>query len=853
MEGRLHDVQLMGIIPRIAQDIFDHIYSMKENLEFHIKVSYFEIYLDKIRDLLDVSKTSLTVHEDKNRVPYVKGCTERFVSSPEEVMDVIDEGKANRHVAVTNMNEHSSRSHSIFLIRIKQEHLDTAHKRMGKLYLVDLAGSEKVSKTGAAGSVLDEAKNINKSLSALGNVISALAEGTKTHVPYRDSKMTRILQDSLGGNCRTTIVICCSPSQTNEAETKSTLLFGQRAKRIRNTVCVNVELTAEEWKKKYEKEKEKNRSLKDIVERLKRELYQWRHGVCVPVEEQLNNEDQSEICDITPVISNAPPPLPSVTAVSQYEANISSLYKLLDDKDDEINLKIQLAEELKHQMEMQEELLASSQRDCVHLREALCSLQRDNEELRVEEREVLTALEELALGYNQKSLEASECVRANHTLTEELEQRSELLQAAQRAAVELQEMFAVQQKSVSEVLALLLRDLGDVGAIAGMGDITPLCKGCASLEEQFLAVQLFLQKLCSELKSVFIHTKRLETAHDHTSLEILANERELASCHLLVSQHQVKITSLTDCVQNVQDRQGQQELMQQYRSELPGQRHTHGTSESAAGLGVREALCPESNQDLCELEKMNHSQENKVAVIEPHAQTCGKLDADQREELCMTQKMLEDLKELNDGSLLEQRNVRSDCETHTQEKDLQNLVLHNESRKLPGQELRDLEESVARELNTLRNLRKLFVQNLTSHVRKSSELNSEDGGSNMMEKQKVCFLENNLEQLTNVHKQLLRENADLRCRLPALERRVRAATERVRALERALEQTRASAAHHRRFYQQEVDRIKDAVRAHNMFRCGHSPLIAKPVRAGHHHTFSAATVPGPAVYSYHHI
>ncbi|XP_042300124.1 kinesin heavy chain-like, partial [Sceloporus undulatus] len=92
----------MGIIPRIVQDIFNYIYSMDENLEFHIKVSYFEIYLDKIRDLLDVSKTNLSVHEDKNRVPYVKGCTERFVCSPDEVMDTIDEGKSNRHVAVTS-------------------------------------------------------------------------------------------------------------------------------------------------------------------------------------------------------------------------------------------------------------------------------------------------------------------------------------------------------------------------------------------------------------------------------------------------------------------------------------------------------------------------------------------------------------------------------------------------------------------------------------------------------------------------------------------------------------------------------------------------------------------------------
>lgn len=185
------DPTKQGIIPRIVNDIFNHIYSMEVNLEFHIKVSYYEIYLDKIRDLLDVSKVNLSVHEDKNRVPFVKGATERFVSSPEEVFEVIEDGKSNRHVAVTNMNEHSSRSHSVFLINVKQENLENQKKLSGKLYLVDLAGSEKVSKTGAEGAVLDEAKNINKSLSALGNVISALADGNKSHIPYRDSKLTR--------------------------------------------------------------------------------------------------------------------------------------------------------------------------------------------------------------------------------------------------------------------------------------------------------------------------------------------------------------------------------------------------------------------------------------------------------------------------------------------------------------------------------------------------------------------------------------------------------------------------------------------------------------------------------------
>ncbi|CAH2001133.1 unnamed protein product [Acanthoscelides obtectus] len=245
MEGVLvftGDPQKQGIIPRIVNDIFNHIYAMEENLEFHIKVSYFEIYMDKIRDLLD-------------------GATERFVSSPEEVFEAIEEGKSNRHIAVTSkidslrligifltyliftdMNEHSSRSHSVFLINVKQENLENQKKLSGKLYLVDLAGSEKVSKTGAEGTVLDEAKNINKSLSALGNVISALADGNKSHIPYRDSKLTRILQESLGGNARTTIVICCSPASFNEAETKSTLEFGKRSVQIITiiTVCGSI-------------------------------------------------------------------------------------------------------------------------------------------------------------------------------------------------------------------------------------------------------------------------------------------------------------------------------------------------------------------------------------------------------------------------------------------------------------------------------------------------------------------------------------------------------------------------------------------------------------------------------------
>uniref|UniRef100_A0AAQ5YWF9 Kinesin-like protein n=1 Tax=Amphiprion ocellaris TaxID=80972 RepID=A0AAQ5YWF9_AMPOC len=791
MEGKLHDPQLMGIIPRIAHDIFDHIYSMDENLEFHIKVG---------------TKTNLAVHEDKNRVPYVKGCTERFVSSPEEVMDVIDEGKANRHVAVTNMNEHSSRSHSIFLINIKQENIETEKKLSGKLYLVDLAGSEKVSKTGAEGAVLDEAKNINKSLSALGNVISALAEGTKTHVPYRDSKMTRILQDSLGGNCRTTIIICCSPSIYNEAETKSTLMFGQRAKTIKNTVSVNLELTAEEWKKKYEKEKDKNKSLKNIIQRLEAELNRWRNGENVPEEEQLSSKDQKNVepNDNTPIIDNLLPAGEGVSVSgeerSKYEEDISNLYKQLDDKDDEINQHSQLAEKLKEQMMDQEELLASTRRDYEKIQEELCRLQTENELAKEEVKEVLQALEELAVNYDQKSQEVEERDQTNLQLTEELQHKSVMLSVVQRELSQLQELNGLQRKRAAEVLNLLLRDLSDIG---GNG---------SAVEEEFTVARLYISKMKSEVKSLVNRSKQLESTQADAHRKIQANEKELASCQLLISQHQAKIKSLTDYMQNMEQKKRQLEESQDALTEELAKLQAHGRLDG--------------DEDIKE-QLENHR--------EAHQKQLSRL----RDEIEDKQRMLDELTDLNQGLLLEQERLMSDYDkvkAEEQEKDakLQKLMLLNEQQEQAREDLKGLEETVAKELQTLHNLRKLFVQDLTTRVKKSAELDCEEGLGNVAQKQKISFLENNLEQLTKVHKQLVRDNADLRCELPKLEKRLRATAGRVKALENALKEAKENAMRDRKRYQQEVDRIKEAVRAKNMARRGYSAQIAKPIRPGHH-------------------
>uniref|UniRef100_A0A8C1KGQ7 Kinesin-like protein n=1 Tax=Cyprinus carpio TaxID=7962 RepID=A0A8C1KGQ7_CYPCA len=793
MEGQLHNSQLKGIIPRIAQDIFDHIYSMDENLEFHIKVSYFEIYMDKIRDLLDVSKTNLAVHEDKNRVPFVKGCTERFVSSPEDVMDVIDEGKSNRHVAVTNMNEHSSRSHSIFLINIKQENVETEKKLSGKLYLVDLAGSEKVSKTGAEGSVLDEAKNINKSLSALGNVISALAEGTKTHVPYRDSKMTRILQDSLGGNCRTTIVICCSPSVYNEAETKSTLMFGQRAKTIKNTVSVNMELTAEEWKKKYEKEKEKTRNLKIIIQRLENELKRWRKGETVPADEQHSSKELKN-SEAAPIIeASAPPPERlSDSEKTQYEELINDLYQQLDDKDDEINQHSQLAENLKQQMVDQDELLASTRRDYEKIQEDLSRLQHENEAAKEEVKEVLQALEELAVNYDQKSHEVEDRSKTNQQLTEELMQKSVTLAGVERDLSALQELSGHHKKRSAEILSLLLRDLNEIGSVI----MTEMNGG---MEEEFTMARLFISKMKSEVKSLVNRSKQLESTQADTMRKMQANEKELASCQLLISQHQAKIKSLTDYMQNIEQKKRQLE-------------ESHDSlMEELAKLNAQEKMHEVSFMDKEKehMSRMQDAEEMKKALeqqMESHREAHQKQLSRLRDEIEEKQRILDELKDVNQALQLEQNQLKSDYE------------------KLKQEEQKKDER-----------LQKLLV-----------ELDTDESGGSLAQKQKIIFLENNLEQLTKVHKQLVRDNADLRCELPKLEKRLRATAERVKILESALREAKESAMRDRKKYQQEVDRIKEVIRANNQARMKHTAQIAKPIRAGHHHSAASAT-PGHGI------
>uniref|UniRef100_A0A8C3KWB3 Kinesin family member 13B n=1 Tax=Chrysolophus pictus TaxID=9089 RepID=A0A8C3KWB3_CHRPC len=240
-----------GLIPRLCSGLFERA-QKEENEEqsFKVEVSYMEIYNEKVRDLLDPkgSRQSLKVREHSVYGPYVDGLSKLAVASYKDIESLMSEGNKSRTVAATNMNEESSRSHAVFKIILTHTLYDvqsgTSGEKVGKLSLVDLAGSERATKTGAAGDRLKEGSNINKSLTTLGLVISALADqaagkNKNKFVPYRDSVLTWLLKDSLGGNSKTAMVATVSPAADNYDETLSTLRYADRAKNIVNHAVVN--------------------------------------------------------------------------------------------------------------------------------------------------------------------------------------------------------------------------------------------------------------------------------------------------------------------------------------------------------------------------------------------------------------------------------------------------------------------------------------------------------------------------------------------------------------------------------------------------------------------------------------
>lgn len=765
MEGSIGEDSHEGIIPRIVNDIFEYIFSMEEKVEFHIKVSYFEIYMDKIKDLLDISKDNLTVHEDKNRVPYVKGATERFVCNPEEVMALIEEGKRNRHISVTNMNEHSSRSHSVFLINVKQENEDTQKQLTGKLYLVDLAGSEKVSKTGAEGQTLDEAKNINKSLSALGNVISALAEGNKSHIPYRDSKLTRILQESLGGNSRTTIIICGSPASFNEYETKSTLEFGRRAKTIKNTVIVNEVLTAEEWKRRYERERDRAVRLKAQLSKAEVELNRWRGGEAVPGEEQLNLRDQDVSSNLSESVNDLIfQTIPASTGQTsqqmsqeermRIEEMRARLYAQLDDKDEEISRQATQIKRLESQLQEQEDLLNVNK---MRYDQMETELKTSKDEVN----RLFAAILDLAANYDEKEAKLKEQGQRIEELNKDLLSRGLSLNSVQTELDQIKESNNVQLRRFSEMLTNFLKELNDIAEVLGTppasnvststgasSATTPVQEVSNRLEDEFTVARLYINKMKSEVKTLVSKCNQLNSFNQENTKKLQTTERELDKLRLSITQHEARTATLQASLRDIETKKRTlEESVDQLR-------------EECAKLKAQEEMHIMTSK---EREKEKDSAEQiKTALetqIEKHREAHQKQLSELRDEIAAREATIEQLKDANQKFVLAQEKNQVDLDKLRAEVDeksakLQELTLVSDRRKQAQEDLEGLQETITKELQALNRLRRRFVQDMLSMVKKSSAGEDIDFGGSQIQQEKIAFLENNLDRLTNVHKEV---------------------------------------------------------------------------------------------------
>ncbi|VIO85975.1 Uncharacterized protein BM_BM11594 [Brugia malayi] len=238
MQGDDNISSQKGIISRAFEHIFEAT-ATTDDAKFLVHASYLEIYNEEVHDLLSTNHTKkLEIKEHSERGIYVAGLSMHVCNDYKACQRLMKEGSENRHVGATLMNKDSSRSHSIFTVYVEVA-LNNGSIRIGKLNLVDLAGSERQAKTGTVGDRFKEATKINLSLSALGNVISAFVDGKSKHIPYRDSKLTRLLKDSLGGNMKTIMLACISPSSDNYDETLSTLRYANRAKNIKNKPKIN--------------------------------------------------------------------------------------------------------------------------------------------------------------------------------------------------------------------------------------------------------------------------------------------------------------------------------------------------------------------------------------------------------------------------------------------------------------------------------------------------------------------------------------------------------------------------------------------------------------------------------------
>jgi kinesin family protein 5 len=742
-----------GIIPRIVEQMFASILTSPSNIEYTVRVSYMEIYMERIRDLLVPHNDNLPVHEEKSRGVYVKGLLEIYVSSVQEVYEVMRRGGAARAVAATNMNQESSRSHSIFVITVTQKNVETGSAKSGQLFLVDLAGSEKVGKTGASGQTLEEAKKINKSLSALGMVINALTDGKSTHVPYRDSKLTRILQESLGGNSRTTLIINCSPSSYNDAETISTLRFGVRAKAIKNKAKINAELSPAELKQLLRKAQTQVTTFETYISSLEGELQLWRGGETVPRERWTPARSEATGAPKTP--------RPATPSRLQSEARAetpsrpdsrmgdrSSTPSIVLDKDEREEF-LRRENELQDQIAEKESYIASVERGLQEAKEELKTLKegsartaKDNEKLNTEVNELRMQLEKVSYESKEAGITMDSLKEANAELTAELDEIKQQLLDARMRAKETTAALDEKDRKKAERMAKMMAGF-DLGV------------------EVFSDNERKIQKLIERVDSLHSTSASGEAVAPDDFLDLRAS--------LLETQGFVRQAELT-----MNDRSEINELQDSKRIEL---------EKKLAELETEYEQVLERNLGEADVEEIRQRLEKMyVSRRDAEAQAAAEVKA----ELARKEEELQQLRQsLSDAQSRAATNGTTASSPTSKTLQQQIADFDNMKKSL----MRDLQNRCERVVELEISLDETREQ--YNNVLKSS--------NNRAQQKKMAFLERNLEQLTHVQRQLVEQNSSLKKEVAIAERKLIARNERIASLESLLQdsQEKLTAANHR--------------------------------------------------------
>ncbi|KAL1842631.1 hypothetical protein VTJ49DRAFT_4679 [Mycothermus thermophilus] len=818
MGTNIDDEEGKGVIPRIVEQIFASILSSAANIEYTVRVSYMEIYMERIRDLLAPQNDNLPVHEEKNRGVYVKGLLEIYVSSVQEVFEVMRRGGNARAVAATNMNQESSRSHSIFVITITQKNVETGSAKSGQLFLVDLAGSEKVGKTGASGQTLEEAKKINKSLSALGMVINALTDGKSTHVPYRDSKLTRILQESLGGNSRTTLIINCSPSSYNDVETLSTLRFGMRAKTIKNKAKVNAELSPAELKMMLAKAKTQITTYEVYISNLEGEVQLWRAGETVPREKWVPPLSDQGVAGARAEGKAARPSTPSrllpdrsgaETPGGLERAGTPSLPLEKDEREEflrrENELQDQLAEK-ETQAATMERQLREAKEELATLKEHGTKLSKDNERLTSEANEFKMQLERLAFENKEAQITMDGLKDANAELTAELDEVKQQMLDMKMSAKETSAALDEKEKKKAEKMAKMMAgfDLsGDVFSdneravadaiaridalfeISSTGDPVPP-DDLKALREKLVETQGFVRQ--AELSAFSAASSEAE-ARKRADLE--------ARLEALQLEHEELLT------RNL-DEADKEEVKALLAKTLSDKTSTQADLVEALRADVA-ARTAENEKLKAQVDDLQRRVKANGAAAVPLAN--GKTVQQQLAEFDMIKKSL-------------MRDLQKRCER----------VVELEI---------SLDETREQYNNVLR------------------------ASNNRAQQKKMAFLERNLEQLTQVQRQLVEQNSSLKKEVAIAERKLIARNERIQSLEQLLQESQEKMAQASHKFEVQLAAVKDrleAAKAGSTRGLG-SPAgggfggfsigsrIAKPLRGGGESSASAAGASHPTVAS----